>query len=92
MFNLLVGSSREIKETQYNSISELLHQLKSILVGHVSYYEIQNFRNPKMLFGGIDVDPLHIVEREVTRIVHFRIQASNFAELLIGMSCLQNVF
>ena len=33
-----------------------------------------------------------IVVREVTRIVHFWIQASNFAELLIGISCLRNVF
>ena len=33
-----------------------------------------------------------IVEREETRIVHFRKQASNFAELLMGMNYLQNVF
>ena len=41
---------------------------------------------------GAEARSILLVEREVTRIVHFRIQASNFAELLIGISCLQNVF
>ena len=31
-----------------------------------------------------------VVEREVSRIVHKRIQVTNFAEQLMGMSCLQN--
>ena len=34
---------------------------------------------------------LLLVERGVTRIVHFRIQALNFAEVLVILSCLQNV-
>ena len=33
-----------------------------------------------------------LVEREESRIVYFRKQASNFADLLMGMSYLQNVF
>ena len=33
-----------------------------------------------------------VVEREETRIVHFRKQASNFDELLMGMNYFQNVF
>ena len=34
----------------------------------------------------------YIVEQEVTSIMHFPIQASNFAELLISTRCLLNVF
>ena len=38
----------------------------------------------------LSLSVLLVVEREVSRIVHIRIQATNFAELLMGMSCLQN--